>query len=125
MLPAFASARVLEPWVSEAVWGKVIGAVPNIVYIIVLCLVFFLAMLKNYAYTTFEDVSVSFLQAWLYLSVSQFSLGFVICLLMSNLVFTLFSMLLFAHLLPIPAHSLLVWRLASIRCHLIFHLKNY
>ena len=56
----FASARVLEPWVSEAVWGKVIGAVPNIVYIIVLCLVFFLAMLKNYAYTTFEDVSVSF-----------------------------------------------------------------
>ena len=44
----FASARVLEPWVSEAVWGKVIGAVPNIVYIIVLCLVFFLAMLKNY-----------------------------------------------------------------------------
>ena len=56
----FASARVLEPWVSEATWGKVIGAVPNIVYIIVLSLVFFLAMLKNYAYTTFEDVSVSF-----------------------------------------------------------------
>ena len=55
----FASAKVLEPWVSSATWGKVISAVPNIVYIITLCLVFFLAMLKDYAYTTFEDVSVS------------------------------------------------------------------
>ena len=41
----FASAKVLEPWVSASIWGKVIGAVPNIVYIIILCLVFFLAML--------------------------------------------------------------------------------
>lgn len=55
----FASAKVLEPWVSASTWGKVIDAVPNIVYIIILCLVFFLAMLKDYAYTTFEDVSVS------------------------------------------------------------------
>ena len=55
----FASAKVLEPWVSASIWGKVIDAVPNIVYIIILCLVFFLAMLKDYAYTTFEDVSVS------------------------------------------------------------------
>ena len=55
----FASAKVLEPWVSASIWGKVIDAVPNIIYIIILCLVFFLAMLKDYAYTTFEDVSVS------------------------------------------------------------------
>ena len=55
----FASAKVLEPWVSASTWSKVIDAVPNIVYIIILCLVFFLAMLKDYAYTTFEDVSVS------------------------------------------------------------------
>ncbi|MDD6727704.1 MAG: phosphatidate cytidylyltransferase [Eubacteriales bacterium] len=56
----FASEKVLEPLVSADVWGKVIGAVPNIIFVIALCLVFFLAMLKGYAYTTFEDVAVSF-----------------------------------------------------------------
>lgn len=81
-------------------------------------------MLKNYAYTTFEDVSVSFFASVIVPFGFQFLLGFVICLLMSNLVFTLFSMLLFAHLLLIPAHSLPVWHSASIRCHLIFHLKT-
>lgn len=55
----FASASVLEPIVSADAWGNIIGAVPNIIYIIVLCLVFLLAMLKGYAYTTFEDVAVS------------------------------------------------------------------
>lgn len=28
-VPFFASAKALTPWVSEAVWGKVIGAVPD------------------------------------------------------------------------------------------------
>ena len=55
----FASASVLEPVVSTEVWDKVIGTVPNIIFIIVLCLAFLLAMLKGYAYTTFEDVAVS------------------------------------------------------------------
>ena len=55
----FASAKALTPWVSEAVWGKVIGAVPGVVYLIALVLVLLLAMLKGYAYTTFEDVAVS------------------------------------------------------------------
>lgn len=58
-VPFFASAKVLTPWVSEAVWGKVIGAVPGVVYLIALVLVLLLAMLKGYAYTTFEDVAVS------------------------------------------------------------------
>ena len=57
--PFFASAKALTPWVSEAVWGKVIGAVPGVVYLIALVLVLLLAMLKGYAYTTFEDVAVS------------------------------------------------------------------
>lgn len=55
----FASAKVLEPLVSAEAWGRVIGAVPNIVYIIAFCLITLLAMLKGYAYTTFEDVAVS------------------------------------------------------------------
>lgn len=56
----FASSKVLEPVVSSEKWGAVIGAVPNVVFVIAICLVFFLAMLKGYAYTTFEDVAVSF-----------------------------------------------------------------
>lgn len=58
-VPFFASAKALTPWVSEAVWGKVIGAVPGVVYMIALVVVLLLAMLKGYAYTTFEDVAVS------------------------------------------------------------------
>ena len=58
-VPFFASAKALTPWVSEAVWGKVIGAVPGVVYLIALVLVLLLAMLKGYAYTTFEDVAGS------------------------------------------------------------------
>ena len=58
-VPFFASAKALTPWVSEAVWGKVIVAVPGVVYLIALVLVLLLAMLKGYAYTTFEDVAVS------------------------------------------------------------------
>lgn len=58
-VPFFASAKALTPWVSQAVWGKVTGAVPGVVYLIALVLVLLLAMLKGYAYTTFEDVAVS------------------------------------------------------------------
>lgn len=58
-VPFFASAKALTPWVSEAVWGKVIGAVPGVVYLIALVVVLLLAMLKGYAYTIFEDVAVS------------------------------------------------------------------
>lgn len=58
-VPFFASAKALTPWVSQAVWGKVIGAVPGVVYLIALVLVLLLAMIKGYAYTTFEDVAVS------------------------------------------------------------------
>lgn len=58
--PFFTSSKVLEPVVSAAVWGKVTGFLPPVVYIIILCLAFLLAMLKGYSYTTFEDVTVSF-----------------------------------------------------------------
>ena len=58
-VPFFASAKALTPWVSQAVWGKVIGAVPGVVYLIALVVVLLLARLKGYAYTTFEDVAVS------------------------------------------------------------------
>lgn len=57
--PFFASARVMEPLIRADNWGSIIGFIPNIAFVIVLCLIFLLAMLKGYAYTTFEDVTVS------------------------------------------------------------------
>lgn len=59
LTPFFASAKVLEPIISADVWGNVIAFIPNIVFVIALCLVFLLAMLKGYAYTSFEDVAIS------------------------------------------------------------------
>lgn len=58
-VPFFASDKVLTPWVEAETWSQVINFMPNVVFVIILCLAFFLAMLKGYAYTTFEDVAVS------------------------------------------------------------------
>ncbi|MGN0521894.1 MAG: phosphatidate cytidylyltransferase [Eubacterium sp.] len=59
LVPFFASDKVLMPLVSQELYGSIIGFVPKMVFVIALCLVFLLAMLKGYAYTTFEDVSIS------------------------------------------------------------------
>lgn len=59
-LQFFASEKVLEPVVRGGMWGGIIKSVPSVVFIAALCLMFLLAMLKGYAYTTFEDVAVSF-----------------------------------------------------------------
>ncbi len=60
-VPFFASAHILEPLVSTPQWALVINKVPNIVFVIVSTLAFFLAMLKEYSHTKFEDVAVSFI----------------------------------------------------------------
>lgn len=57
--PFFASAKAMMPLIDETVWGNVISVVPNVVFVIALCLIMLLAMLRGYAYTTFEDVAVS------------------------------------------------------------------
>lgn len=58
-VPFFASDRVMLPLISTVTWGGIIHFVPQIVFVIALCLVFLLAMLKRYAYTNFEDVAIS------------------------------------------------------------------
>ena len=58
-VPFFASAKVLPPFVDSQYWGNVVNAVPQVVYIIALVLIFLLAMLKGYAHTKFEDVAIS------------------------------------------------------------------
>lgn len=59
LTPFFASSKVMMPWISMDTWSVVIDFIPNIVFVIALCLVFLLAMLKGYAYTSFEDVAIS------------------------------------------------------------------
>lgn len=60
LFPLFASPKVLEPLVSTRVWGRVISAVPSIVYVIAVALIMCLAMLKGYSHTKFEDVAIAF-----------------------------------------------------------------
>lgn len=60
VFPLFASPKVLEPLVSLETWGQVISAVPSAVYIIAVALIMFLAMLKGYFHTKFEDVAIAF-----------------------------------------------------------------
>ncbi len=55
----FASPKVLEPLIAAGVWGPIIQAVPNIVFVIAVVLVYLLAMLKGYSHTEFEDVAIS------------------------------------------------------------------
>lgn len=58
-VPLFASKKVLMPFVSAEIWGRVIDAVPAQAYIIILVLVFMLAMLKGYSHTRFEQVAIA------------------------------------------------------------------
>lgn len=58
-VPLFSNESVMEPLISSYMWYCFIGAVPKIVYVIVLVIAFFLAMLKGYSHTKFEDVAIA------------------------------------------------------------------
>ena len=59
LVPFFANPAVLEPYVSAEQWGSIVNFVPKSVYLIVLIIAFFLAMLKDYKNTRFEQVAIS------------------------------------------------------------------
>ena len=59
MIPFFANANIMEPWVSADVWFKVINAVPKTVYLVVLIIAYLCAMLKGYSHTKFEQVAIA------------------------------------------------------------------
>lgn len=59
IIPYFSSASILEPVVSSALWFKVIGFVPKFVWVTAVILAYFLAMLKDYAHTKFEDIAIA------------------------------------------------------------------
>ena len=58
-IPFFSSESILEPYMPTYTWLNFINATPKTVYLIVIVIAFFLAMLKDYKNTKFEDVAVS------------------------------------------------------------------
>jgi phosphatidate cytidylyltransferase len=58
-IPFTSSESVLEPIVKSETWFKVIGFVPTLVWLVVVILAYFLAMLKDYAHTKFEHVAMA------------------------------------------------------------------
>ncbi|MBQ9530813.1 MAG: CDP-archaeol synthase [Eubacterium sp.] len=58
-LPYLSSASILEPIVEHKVWYRVTNFVPLMVWLIAIILIYFLAMLKDYAHTKFEDVAMA------------------------------------------------------------------
>ncbi len=59
LIPIIASPSALEPFVKTEIWGKIIGVAPASAYLTVLVIVYFLAMLRDYAHTKFEDVAIA------------------------------------------------------------------
>ncbi len=59
VMPFFSSESVLEPFVPTYTWLKFITSVPKTAYLIVIVIAYFLAMLKDYAHTKFEDVAIT------------------------------------------------------------------
>ena len=59
LIPFTSSESVLEPIVKSETWFKVIGFVPTMVWLVVVILAYFLAMLKDYAHTKFEHVAIA------------------------------------------------------------------
>ena len=59
IIPYFSSASILEPIISTEMWFKISGFIPKFVWVTVIILAYFLAMLKDYANTKFEDVAVA------------------------------------------------------------------
>lgn len=58
-VPFFSTATVLRPLVTTDEWFLIINAVPKIIYVAALVIAFFLAMLKGYSHTKFEDVAIA------------------------------------------------------------------
>ncbi len=59
VIPYFSSASILEPIVSTEMWFKISGFVPKFVWVTIIIIIYFLAMLKDYANTKFEDVAIA------------------------------------------------------------------
>ena len=59
IVPLFSSASILEPFVPTYTLLKFYNFLPKAVYVIVIVIAYFLAMLKDYEHTKFEDVAIT------------------------------------------------------------------
>ncbi len=58
-MPFVSSPLALEGVVSEQTWGTFINFIPVKIYVVILILVFFVAMIADYGNTNFENVAIS------------------------------------------------------------------
>ena len=59
IVPLLSSESIFEPFVPTYTYLKFLNLIPKAVYIIVIVIAFFLAMLKDYEHTKFEDVAMA------------------------------------------------------------------
>ncbi|MGN0532528.1 MAG: phosphatidate cytidylyltransferase [Eubacterium sp.] len=60
VVPFLVTEQPFAPWFISKLFADIHCTVPNIVYVILITLAFFLAMLKGYSHTSFENVAVAF-----------------------------------------------------------------
>lgn len=60
VVPFLVTEQPFAPWLISKLFADIHCTVPNIVYVILITLAFFLAMLKGYSHTSFENVAVAF-----------------------------------------------------------------
>ena len=58
-VPFFSSESILEPFIPTYTWMHFITDMPKAAYIIPIVIAYFLAMLKDYEHTKFEDVAIT------------------------------------------------------------------
>ena len=114
IIPFTSSENIMQPWISAEKWSHFISIVPPLAFAVIVIIAFFLAMIFDYEHTKFEDVAVSI--------VASIAVPYGFSKLSSA--FILFSTDLLPLLVRIRVHSLAVWRSASIKWLLIFHLKR-
>ncbi|MBQ9517539.1 MAG: phosphatidate cytidylyltransferase [Eubacterium sp.] len=64
-VPFFSSESVLEPFVPTYTYMNFLNSVPKAAYVIVIVIAYFLAMLKDYEHTKFEDVAITIVASFL------------------------------------------------------------
>ncbi|MGN0458209.1 MAG: phosphatidate cytidylyltransferase [Eubacterium sp.] len=60
-IPFTSSATIMEPWISQDIWSKVLLCVPNPTFILAIAVIitYFLTMLKNYSTIRFEQIAIA------------------------------------------------------------------
>lgn len=58
LIPFASVESIMQPLITSEVWGNIIRFIPPLAGVVFIIIVFFLAMIADYAHTKFEDVAV-------------------------------------------------------------------